>query len=260
MKKGLRIGLVWALIALTVLLLILIGRGTDSVHAMKTCTGLDVEILDSLDLGFVTRADVKEIMDSDYGVYIGKRLDSLNLKKIENLMTGRSAILACEAFTTEDGLLHLHITQRGPIVRFQAPDGGYYADETGYIFPLHPKYDSQVTLIQGDIPLVIPQGFKGEPATDGEKAWLEGIIGFVKTLNRDKKWNGAFSRIVCEKDGLVLYPAKGGERFIFGGPDDFEAKLEKIEKYYTNIAPSREEGYYKTVNLKYENQIICRRK
>ena len=260
MKKGLRIALVSLMIALTFVLLLIIGRGTDRVHSMKTCTSLDVEILDSTSLGFVTAADVREIMEKDYGVYIGKSLDSLNLKKIETILTGRSAIRSSEAFTTEDGILHIYITQRGPIVRFKTPEGGYYADETGYIFPLHPKYDSKVTLIQGDIPLVIPPGFKGTPATDKEKEWLQDIIGFVKAVSKEKKWQGAFSSIKVEKDGLILYPSQGKERFIFGGPDQYEDKLARIEKYYTNIAPSKEPGYYKSINVKYENQIICRTK
>ena len=234
MKKGLRISLVTVIILLVAVGMFFLGKGTDRDHGMRTCTGLDIAVLDSASLGFVTVADVKEIIDKEYGVYIGKPLDSLNLKKIETLLVGRSAILTGEAFTTEDGLLHIYITQRGPIVRFKTPDGGYYADETGYIFPLHPKYDSKVTLIQGDIPLVIPPGFKGEPATEEEKVWLKDVIGFVKSLTEDKKWEGAFSRIVFEKDGLVLYPSKGKERFIFGGPDDFAGKLERIEKYYTN--------------------------
>ena len=34
------------------------------------CTGLQVEVLDSMENGFVTRADVKKYLDKEYGQYI----------------------------------------------------------------------------------------------------------------------------------------------------------------------------------------------
>ena len=34
----------------------------------------------------------------------------------------------------------------------------------------------------------------------------------------------------------------------------------RIDRYLGTIAPSKPEGYYKTVNVKYNQQIICRQK
>ena len=36
--------------------------------------------------------------------------------------------------------------------------------------------------------------------------------------------------------------------------------IDKIDKYFGYIVPVKGEGHYKTVNLKYKNQIICRQK
>lgn len=261
MKKGMRIILYASVLAGTVVLLILLGRGNDLGRARTTCTEVDISILDSARLSFVTKADVKAVTDKELGVFKGKALDSINLKRIENAVMRTSAVMSCQAYMTEDGILHLDVTQREPAVRFKTAGGGYYADERGYIFPLHPSYTSDATVIEGDIPMNIPEGFKGEPASKEEIAWLHDIIGFVRKINTGRTWKGAFFRIAVENDGeLVLYPSKGKERFLFGTPEDYESKLARMERYYTEIAPTKEEGWYKSVNVKFDNQIICKTK
>ena len=261
MKKGMRIMLCFAALAGTVVLMVLLGKGSDIARARATCTEVEIAILDSARLSFVTKSDVKAVADKELGVFKGKALDSINLKKIENAVKRTSAVMGCEAYMTDDGILHLDVTQREPAVRFKTPTGGYYADERGFIFPLHPTYTSDATVIEGDIPLNIPEGFKGEPASREEAAWLGDILGFVRSISSGRTWKGAFSKISVDKDGeLVLYPVKGKERFLFGGPADYEAKLARMERYYTEIAPTKEEGWYKSVNVKYDNQIICKTK
>ena len=37
------------------------------------------------------------------------------------------------------------------------------------------------------------------------------------------------------------------------------AKFEKIGRYYTAIVPDKGEGYYSTVNVKFKDQIVCRK-
>jgi hypothetical protein len=62
------------------------------------------------------------------------------------------------------------------------------------------------------------------------------------------------------KRDLVLIPREGDEKFLFGQPEDIEDKFRKMEKYYTHIIPAKGEGAYKTVDLKYRGQIVCREK
>ncbi|MBR1871609.1 MAG: hypothetical protein IJ795_00175 [Bacteroidales bacterium] len=261
MKKGLRISLIAAILLGTVALLCILARGMDKDWALKTCTGLDVCIVDSVSVSFIKPSEVKATLEKEYGVYLGKPLDSLNLKKIENILTGVGVISSAQAYITPDGLLHLEIGQREPALLFKAPDASYYADANGFIFPEHPGFKKPLPQVQGQIPLCVPAGFKGYPASESEKIWLENITGLAAILNSDPKWKGAFPKINVDKNGeIVLYPVKGKEKFIFGDPCSYKEKLAAIQKYYTHIAPAKEPGYYGSVNLKYDGQIICRTK
>ncbi len=226
-----------------------------------TCTGLDVMIRDSMQNSFVSKADVKGYLDKEYGEYIGTVIDSIDLTRIEDIIDGRSAVLKSQAYVTTDGILHISVTQRKPVVRFQKSDGGFYADAEGYIFPLQRTYASHVQIIDGKIPLAANSGYKGEIADPKEKAWFASVMNVVNYIENSRTWKDKIVQIsIDEGQNLILIPREGNERFLFGQPTDIRDKFSKMEKYYTHIIPAKGEGHYKTVDLKYKGQIVCREK
>ena len=222
-----------------------------------TCNGIDAIIADSLQRKFVSPEDIKDWM-ADYGTYLGLRLDSVDLRKVESVIDGKSAVRKSQAWLTDDGILHISITQREPVVRFQSASGGCYADAEGYLFPLQLRHTVRVPVVDGAIPVKLGPGFKGEPETDAEKQWIGSILGLVRWLGGRAEWNDLVGQISVSKDGnLVLIPREGQERFVIGSPTGIEAKFDRIRKYYESVAP-REDKTYRTVDVRFDNQIICR--
>lgn len=220
------------------------------------CKSLDVVIVDSLENDFVNKADVKRFLDKEYGGYIGTVLDSIDLCRIETIIDGRSAVMKSQAFVTKDGTLHIKVTQRKPIVRFQKTDGGFYADAEGYVFPLQSSYASYVQIIDGDIPINMKSGHKGEIENPEEKIWFDKVMKLVNFIE-DNPWKERIVQIHVGNGGeLTLIPREGEEKFIIGQPMNIEDKFARIEKYYTAIAPL--ERNYKTINLIFDGQIVCR--
>ena len=222
------------------------------------CEKLEVIITDSLENNFVSADDVRMFLDRSYGQYTGVPIDSVNLLKIEKIVNGRSAVRESHAYMTKDGTLHIEVTQRRPVVRFQKKDGGFYADAQGYIFPLQSSFASHVQVIDGNIPLAANSGYKGAISDPQEKAWFENMMRVVNFIESDRIWKDKIVQIsVDEGMNLILIPREGNERFLFGQPTDIGDKFRKMEKYYTHIIPAKGEGYYRTVDLKYKGQIVC---
>ena len=222
-----------------------------------SCNCLDVQFRDSLK--FVSEDDIRGFLDSRYGRYIGQRLDSVRLGEIEKLIESRSAVLRSEAWTTSDGTLHISITQRAPVMRFQDGERGFYIDNEGYIFPLHRSYTAPVRVIHGSIPVSVPEGYKGFASTPEERSWLGSMLEMNSLIENSRQWKSCTDSIAVRPDGdIVLKMSRGEELFILGEPHSLREKFAGIEKYYDYIVPSKETGYYKTVNLKYKKQIICR--
>ncbi len=228
-------------------------------RSSRTCTGLDIVITDSSENCFVTGNDIRQFIAREYGKYEGVCLDSINLVKIENIIDGRSAVRKCEAYVTGDGKLNLRVSQRKPVIRFQKNDGGFYADEDGFLFPLQRNYTSLVPIIDGNIPLKANSGYKGKVEDEKELKWLKKMMSLVDYMN-GSVWKRNIVQISIDRDGdIIMVPREGKEKFIFGQPDRIKEKFELMELYYTSVLPEKGEDYYSTVNVKYENQLICRK-
>ena len=88
----------------------------------RTCQGkgkLEVLVTDSLERRFVTREDIELWLDNEYRAYAGLPMDSVDLDRIEKIICSHSAVRECESWLTDDGILHVSISQREPVVRFQ---------------------------------------------------------------------------------------------------------------------------------------------
>ena len=244
--KHIVVGVAAALIIAGMLLLAGCGR---AIRSRVLCNALDVQIKDAWE--FVTPEDIRGFLDKNYGVYIGTHLDSLDLAGIESLLEKKSIVMKSEAWTTRDGVLHVSIVQRAPALRFQKGDEGFYMDRTGFVFPLHSSYTADVPVIEGGIPKLDSTRRAG---------WCAGLLELSDFVSGSRQWKDRVEKISVDGNGeVMLKTTDGNESFILGYPDDIKAKFEKINKYYSYIRPSREEGYYKRVNLKYNKQIICRK-
>ena len=168
-----------------------------------TCKGLEVTVLDSLENDFVSAADVRRFLDKEYGTYMGAPLDSIDLTRVEDIIDGRSAVLKSEAFVTKDGILHIEVTQRKPIVRFQKQEGGFYADKAGYVFPLQSSYASYVQIVDGEIPINMKSGHKGEIEDPAQKAWFDQVMKVVNFIEGSAWKDRFFSRIIEDLTDLV---------------------------------------------------------
>lgn len=223
------------------------------------CGRLEVNFTDSLQ--FVSEKDIREYLDENYGPYVGERLDSVGLARIEDMLESRSAVKRAEAWTTDDGVLHVDITQRAPVLRFQNGAHGFYVDDRGYIFPLHPSYTAPVPVVEGAIPVDVPAGYKGEARDERERAWIAGILAMNDYINSARGWQRRIEHIRVRRGGELLLTLTGrDEEFIVGQPELLPDKFQRIDRYIGVIAPSKPEGYYRTVNVKYNQQIICRQK
>lgn len=259
MKRALKYTvIICAAIALCAMISASILAGKAQRAPLK-CTGLDVVITDSLVNDFVSAADVKKFIGKEYGEYIGVNLDSLDLAEIERIVDGRSAVMKSQAYVTKDGILHVSVTQRKPVVRFQKPEGGFYADADGFVFPLQSSYASHVHIVDGEVPINMKSGHKGQIEDPAQKAWFDRVMDVIRFIDQSKTWKDRIVQIHVSNGGeLTLIPRTGMERFIFGQPVDIEDKFGKMEKYYSAIAFRKGQEHYSEVNVEYKGQIVCR--
>lgn len=223
----------------------------------QDCRGMEIEV--NGEYAFVDRHDVGDFVMSRYADPAGMKACEVDLWQIENLLDSHSAVLKSEVWMESDNTVHVSLVQRTPVIRLQKGNEGFYVDSTGCIFPLQKNFSARVPVLDGEIPVKIEAGYKGLAETPEEREWIALVLEMVKVM-KDGVWMENISQIrVDDKRNLTLIPRTGNEKIHFGGADDAARKFASLGKYYTHIKPSKEPGYYKSVDVSNKGKIICRK-
>lgn len=222
------------------------------------CKGVSISILDSTENKFITKSTIKHYLDSTYPGHIGTKIMDMDLTMVEELMKQKSAVKTCQAYTQKDSILYIVLTQRNPVLRFQRGDTGFYADMDGRLFSLQENHTSEVPMIDGNIPLSEEDCKTGAVLSAEKQEWVKEMIALTTYLENDPVWKNRIVQIHIDEDNnMIMIPRVGKERFIIGDGTGIQSKLRKIEAYYKSIVPDKGEGYYRSIDLRFDGQIVC---
>lgn len=247
MKKVLRISLSGIfMLAFAAGMGVLLHIVAENRHSIA-CSGIKIDIAGSG--AFVTEESLQKDIDSFYGIYVGQRIEEVRTAEIEKMISLKPAVQNCEVWVTDDGLLHVQVCEREPVLRFDFKGKSTFVDRTGMLFPPEGnKSDSlQVLSISCD------------PARGVDSKWLEDLLAVAEKVARSGSWSEIIDGYIIESNGDLVLLASSGERLIYGNFSRMEEKFDAMERYFTQIAPKHADSPYKSVNVKYKGQIICRK-
>ena len=226
-------------------------------RAEARCQKVEVILLDSLESSIVDR---QEMHDYLIKLVKGQRTDTVDLHAIEQAVRERGEVLDADVYAADPHTVAVEITQRKPVVRFEKNNGRWYCDPEGYLFPVVHAVD--VPVVTGSAPLTLDKGYKGLAPAES-RAWVLGVVERARYIDSRNTLRGQIEQIDVEPDGdLVLYTAVDGPAVIFGDSGDCVEKFRKLEVWWRNVLPEAEaeNKHYKTINLKFNHQIICKEK
>lgn len=231
------------------------GKLDAAGRSQSRCQRIRVFLPDSLETAIVEPGEVERFVSH---LASGRVTDSIDLDTIERALRSRGEVMTAQVYISSPEEVSVRITQRKPVVRFDNGHKRFYADREGYIFPVHNAVD--VPVVTGNIPLAFENEYRG-PVPEQSAGWVEGVVALARYIDGNTYLSREIAQIDVESpDELVLYTRTEGPRFLFGNCDGLEDKFRKMDIYWRNIAPEaeREEKHYSTINLKYNNQIICK--
>jgi cell division protein FtsQ len=217
-----------------------------------TCT--DIKILIPGADNFIEREEVDAILKQSQGILIGKELEGINLHEIEDRIKANPYIAFAKVYSDMDGVISIHIKQRQPILRVINSAGqDYYVDKTGLKMPVSPNFTANVLVANG----TILEHFSGK--VDTLITRLAGDL--YKTalyISADSLWDAQIEQIyVNDKKDIELIPRLGEQRIILGNADSINVKMKNLSAFYKKAMPKVGWYTYKTINVKYANQIVC---
>lgn len=224
------------------------GRG------QARCQKVEVVLLDSLESAIVDRAEVKDYVSR---LAIGRQTALIDIDSIEKTLSARGEVMSAQVFAADEQTLAVRLTQRKPVIRFEDGNRHWYADPEGYLFPVTHSVD--VPVVTGRIPMKIDSTWRGE-APEEDLPWLLGMVDLARYIDGKEVLRREIAQIEIAPDGdLVFYTRTPGPAIIFGDSGDCADKFLRLEAWWRNIRPQTDEKKpYRTINLKYNNQIICK--
>ncbi len=191
----------------------------------------------------------------------GKSLSRLDVYKLKNNLKSNPYVAGVEVYTTLEGLLKVDLEEREALVRvFDSTNQSAYIDTRGYLIPLHPDFSARVIIANGcfDYPPLMPNSNARLSSKLYKTSKLNEIFRLSQSLVADKFLNAFIAQVYVDSLGeFELTPRLTNTNIVIGKLDDLDVKLKNLRIFFLTKAEKTELNDYKTISLKYKNQIVC---
>lgn len=257
MKKLLNI-----LLLIPALYIFVIPAHLTGLSYSRQCRAININIIDSADYNFVTKKEIMSLINSG-GRVVGKPVRDISKSEIEKKISGLTELRTAEVYMGIDGTLHVYADQRNPIMRVMALDGNdYYVDDEGIVIRRRSLYTPRLHIVGGNINITSAM-LKGVSILDTSirNTILRDIYHMVNQIRKDDFWSAQIDQIYVDSNNEIdLIPRMGNHIVKIGTSENFAEKLTNLKTFYRNVLPEVGWNKYSVINLKYEGQIVCKKR
>jgi cell division protein FtsQ len=228
---------------LTVVIVFLYGFAAHR-NSLKESKEVKV-IFENGDNLFVSYETVNKLLIQNLEANRYQSKENINLNNLEQFLRDNEMIENAEIFLTLNGELGAIITQRTPVLRVANETETYYYDKLGIKMPLSDNYSARVPITtdtisgHGEIDII-----RLSNIIKNDEFLRKQIIGIDQVPN-------------SKNNQFELKTRVGDQKIIFGDLSRMEEKIAKLKVFYQKMMLDSTIKDYKTINLKFHNQIVC---
>ena len=257
-----------AIIVMSFATLIAVLGLAESTRNNVKFSALKVDIDVSQGNYFVDELDIESQVFS-YGYQTGiEPVVNIDLKTLEAQFDAMPSVKKAEVYTSLNGLLKVDIKQRTPLVRVFTRTSSFYIDKAGYIMPLSKKHTAMVPVVNGNLNIdySVVEGLNFSKKnklmeTNFESRKLHEAFLLATKFKQVPFWDAQFKQIFFKPNGdIELIPAVGKHVILIGGAENIDESLTKLMILYKEGLSKTGWNNYKEINLKYKNQIVCKKR
>lgn len=214
----------------------------------------DVKVLLPGKFNFIERDEVDRILMQSAGAMVGTDLDEINIHKLENALKANPFIEFAKVYADMTGIIYVQIRQREPVIRVvNMANLHFYIDANGNKIPLSDNYTAKVLVASG----FIEEDFNGRVDTL-KTQMARDLYRTALYIKGDTLWDNQIEQLFVDLKGdIEMVPRVGSQKIILGSADSLQTKFKNLLVFYKKAIPKVGWDTYKTINLKYANQIVC---
>ena len=202
---------------------------------------------------FIDREEVDNILKIHRHKLVGRKMDEIDIHNLEEKLKANPFIESAMVYADMDGVIRVKISQRQPVVRVMNQfDQNFYIDQNGLKIPLSDNSTARVIAANGYIDEIF-----GKKVDTLHTDIAKQILKAANFISRDSLWSAQVAQIyVNQNHEIELIPRVGTNRIMLGNADSLESKFANLYTFYKKAIPQVGWDRYKTINIKYGNQVV----
>lgn len=194
---------------------------------------------------------------------LGQSVRNIDLSKIEKEIYQNAQLSDVRTYVGIDGLIHIKVRPRKASLRiFDKKGHNIYLADGLVLMDNSLDFTQRIIVASGNIPHLNSkeklQVLKGE--TELPQIY-QSLYELSEAIHKDEFLEALIDQIYVNKKGQVeLTPKLGVKKIVFGEMKDIDRKLENLKAFYINGKKFVDWQKYKSINIKYDNQIVCSKK
>jgi cell division protein FtsQ len=202
---------------------------------------------------FMDEEEIAALIEKSGEPIIGRFLATINIHNLERKLSTYTTLDNVEIFRRVDakgfsfkGKLVVNVDERTPVVRIKNSSDDYYLDRSGVKIPVSAKYVDRILIASGSVP---------------DEKTKNDFLKMSDFINKDAFWRAQIEQVFIQANGeLILLPQVGDYLIEFGAPETYEIKFRNLKAVYQQGFKNQGWNKYKTISVKYRNQVVCTKK
>ncbi len=250
-----------------ILLIIGIALGVSSAHnKSQKCNSLEIHISTNTADPLISAADIEKQLKYETDSLRGSKLKDIDPALMEKVIMRNSCIKDAHVYININGNVNIDVTQRIPRLRIiNKKNQERFMDAEGYLIDTDPSYPQHLPVVNGNIHYdfeKLPENNRHYKSLDSlyKDQKLENIHHFAVLLGKYPSLAGFIQQIyVNKKREFELIPKLGNHIILLGSSEKLDMKFENLIAFYKYSIGNEGWRIYKTINLKYNKQVICKK-
>ena len=253
-KKILKIAL-WVITGAALVVLFIFGRKWYLETPLK---GITFDLQRSHDHGFVEKDTVMAYAEAICDIEHHAKISSIDLMKIQKLLGNNPWIEHSSAFIGLNDTLQIKAKEYEPVLRVYNQDKrSVYVTENGVIVPSSPRYSPRMIIASGQFLFPIPKGNARINDSLYVHTGIPEALCIAKAIKKDDFLAGNIGQIYKNYNEYELMVNNLSARVILGDTCAVEQRLARLKTLLEQYSGTEELKPFKTLNLRYKNQIVC---
>ncbi|CAM1334036.1 cell division protein FtsQ/DivIB [Tenacibaculum aestuariivivum] len=194
------------------------------------------------DNNFLTHSMIDKLLIQNKKFVKNQPKRVVNLHLLETNVLKNPYVEKAAVCLTINGELKTFIKQRSPLARIVGNNTSYYVDKFGMKIPLSANFSARVPLVSGI------------NSTED----ISELITLIETIKNNDFLSKEIIAIQKSTENEYLFTVRSGAyKIVFGKLENVAIKFKKLLAFYNKALIDKTIENYKTINVKYHNQVVC---